>query len=208
MERSRVTLITLICVSISNISGLVVEMRVRPGDNVTIYCDCTWQSGFKIVWARKSSQEDQPPLIHLTDDFMLSRYSLVWNSANITSDLLVTNVTESDLGLYYCALHEKKISKDKSKGRALEDVYHYGNRTTFLSLLDPTVSCANLSQPTSTPPVSDCSVCWRLLVSVKDDVGYASLDIPSSGKKGPKKRTVENSLCTYSAVKADKKQTC
>ncbi|KAL6467216.1 hypothetical protein MHYP_G00250200 [Metynnis hypsauchen] len=178
MERLRVALITFICVSISNISGLVVEMRVRPGDNVTIYCDCTWQSEFKIVWARKSSQEDQPPLIHLTDDFMLSRYSLVWNSANITSDLLVTNITESDLGLYYCALYEKKISKDKSK--------------------DTMVPCANLFQLTSTPPVSDCSVCWKLLVA-DDDVCYASLDT------WWKKRTAGSpDLSIYSEVKYEK----
>ncbi|KAL7856248.1 hypothetical protein AOLI_G00198520 [Acnodon oligacanthus] len=76
------------CICTSSNEG--VEMRVKP-DDVTVHC------GFKTAWARKSSHEAQPPLIHLTDDVMLSPYSLVWNSATITSDLLVTNATESDL---------------------------------------------------------------------------------------------------------------
>ncbi|KAL7856252.1 hypothetical protein AOLI_G00198560 [Acnodon oligacanthus] len=189
MERTRVTLATVICVLLSRISGAEVEMRVRPGDDVTLYSD-------------------------------------------------LKNVSESDLGLYYCALQETKIT-----GRdARKDVFQYGKRTTRLSLLDTTPS---------TPPVSDCSVCWKLLVSVcpvcvllsstcvycicrhttkgrkkhgkvederadnkkstkrnkveGDDVCYASLDLPSRRQKHLKKKRAESfEFSTYSEVKTDR----
>ncbi|KAI4900924.1 hypothetical protein NFI96_015824, partial [Prochilodus magdalenae] len=181
MERSRVALITLMCVLISSISGIVVEIRVKPGDNVTIYCDRTQQGKLKIVWIIKPSNEQQPPLIHLTEDTTPPHYSRVWNNNKGTYDLLVKNITESDLGLYYCALHEIKFTRGRNGERVREDVYHEGNRTTFLSFLaitDMTDPCAESHetpctlqthftlQTPSTPPVSDCSVCWKLLVSV------------------------------------------
>ncbi|XP_037388909.1 uncharacterized protein LOC108417209 isoform X2 [Pygocentrus nattereri] len=166
MERSSAVLITLMCALISSISGIVVEMRVKPGDDVTVYCDCAWQSGIKIVWVIKPSDEHQPPLFHLTEDSTLPQYSRVWNKSKATYDLLVKNITGSELGLYYCALHEIKIFRNEMGERVKEDIYLDGNRTTFLSFQDTTVPCANLSETPSTPPVSDCSVCWKLLVSV------------------------------------------
>ncbi|KAL7841135.1 hypothetical protein SRHO_G00248260 [Serrasalmus rhombeus] len=169
MERSRAVLIALTCVLFSRISGAEVEMRVRPGDDVTLYSDCVW----KTVWFRNCSHDHQPPLIMssaaqrnhavIYNDLgqnPLPRYFFKWNSSSQTHDLLVKNVSESDLGLYYCALQEKKITEDKTGRGAQKDVFHYGNRTTRLSLLDTT------PQTPSTPPVSDCSVCWKLLVSV------------------------------------------
>ncbi|KAI4891727.1 hypothetical protein NFI96_023539 [Prochilodus magdalenae] len=105
MERSRVALITLMCVLISSISGLIVEMRVKPGDDATIYCDCAKQHRFKIAWLRNCSHRQQPPLI-MSEGLMRNappRYSFVWNISNTTYDLLVRNVSESDLGLLlYC----------------------------------------------------------------------------------------------------------
>ncbi|XP_037388910.1 uncharacterized protein LOC108415917 [Pygocentrus nattereri] len=166
MERSRAVLLTLMCVLISSISGIVVEMRVKPGDDVTVYCDCTWKHRFKIVWVIKPSDEHQPPLFHLTEDSTLPHYSHVWNKSKLTYDLLVKNITGSELGLYYCALHETMFSRNKNGDGLIEDLYLDGNRTTFLSFQDTTVPCANLSETPSTPPVSDCSVCWKLLVSV------------------------------------------
>ncbi|KAI4905875.1 hypothetical protein NFI96_023039, partial [Prochilodus magdalenae] len=156
------------CVLISSISGIVVEMRVKPGDNVTIYCDCTRQHRFKIAWLRNCSHGQQPPLI-MSEDLMRNappRYSFVWNISNTTYDLLVRNVSESDLGLYYCALHVNNFTETEKGATCSGDVYHDGNRTTFLSFLDPIVRYANPRQAPSTPSVSDCSVCWKLLVSV------------------------------------------
>ncbi|KAL7856263.1 hypothetical protein AOLI_G00198670 [Acnodon oligacanthus] len=160
MERSGVTLITFICVLLSRISGAEVEMRVRPGDDVTLYSDCVWKSGFNTVWFRNCSHDRQPPLIVSIMDFLHGphpHYSFVWNPSNQTHDLVVKNVSVSDLGLYYCAVREKKVTEDKTGGGVQKDVYHYGNRATRLALLEMTPS---------TPPVSDCRVCWKLLVSV------------------------------------------
>ena len=123
----------------SRISGAEVEMRVRPGDVVILYCDCVWVQGINLVWIRNSSHEHQPPLIISPGNLALStfsRYTFVWNRFNKTRDLLVKNITESDLGLYYCVLHERtRSTEDKTTGSVWKDVYHYGNRTTRLSLL-------------------------------------------------------------------------
>ncbi|KAL7841148.1 hypothetical protein SRHO_G00248390 [Serrasalmus rhombeus] len=165
MESSRVTLIALVFILFSRISGEEVQLRVRQGDDITLHCDCVWETGFNIVWFRNSSCEHQPPLSISTEDFLLGtlpRYMLVWNASTRTHDLLLRNITESDLGLYYCGVHDKKITG--GNGIILnENIYHYGNRTTRLSLFGP---CPDLPQTPLTPPVSDCSVCWKLLASV------------------------------------------
>ncbi|KAL7841152.1 hypothetical protein SRHO_G00248430 [Serrasalmus rhombeus] len=165
MERSRAVLMTLVCILFSRISGAEVKMRVRPGDDVTLYSDCVSEATFNIVWFKNSSCEHQPPLMISTRDLVSGahpHYSAVWNPSNKTHDLLVKNVSDSDVGLYYCAVYEKNIKDEKGFIRS-EDIYHYGKRTTRLSLLVP---CTDLLQTPSTPPVSDCSVCWKLLVSV------------------------------------------
>ncbi|XP_076878606.1 uncharacterized protein LOC143527334 [Brachyhypopomus gauderio] len=71
----------------------------------------------------------------------------VWNPSNQTHDLLVKNMSESVLGLYYCALHMTKITKDENGVIISQDVYYYGNRTIRLSL-------------------HECGVCWTLLITV------------------------------------------
>ncbi|XP_017538690.1 uncharacterized protein LOC108411569 [Pygocentrus nattereri] len=165
MERSRAVLIALVCVLFSRVSGAEVEMRVRPGDNVTLYCDCVWKLGFNPVWFRNSScQHEAPLVISFLTHGDPQHYTFVWNPSEQTHDLLVKNVSESDLGLYYCAVQEKKVTKDEAGVIREQDVYHYGNRTTRLSLLVPCT--ADIPQTTSTPPSSDCSVCWKLLVSM------------------------------------------
>ncbi|KAL7841147.1 hypothetical protein SRHO_G00248380, partial [Serrasalmus rhombeus] len=157
MERSRVVLITHMYVLFSRISGAEVEMRVRPGDDVTLYSDCVWKHGFYTIWLKNSSHDHTVLKQHAHP-----HYSIVLNVCKQTSDLLVKNVNESDLGLYYCALEKKSSAKDKTQACSWEDVCYFGNRTTRLSFLDTMLQ----TTPTPTPPVSDCSVCWKLLVSV------------------------------------------
>ncbi|KAI4903162.1 hypothetical protein NFI96_031388, partial [Prochilodus magdalenae] len=113
----------------SRISGEEVEVKVRPGDNAVLYSDCNWKHGFSMVWFRNSSHEHM--VIH---EEAHPRYSIVWSSFSKTSDLLVRNVSESDLGLYYCALQKTRPIRDKARACSGEDVCLYGNRTTRLSL--------------------------------------------------------------------------
>ncbi|KAI4900923.1 hypothetical protein NFI96_015823 [Prochilodus magdalenae] len=145
----------------SRISGADVEMRVRPGDDVVLYSDCVWRFGFDTVWFRNSSHEHMVLL-----EGSHPRYSIMLNDVNQTTDLLVKNVRESDLGLYVCALQKKRLSGVGARACSWEDVCYYGNRTTQLSFHDMTPQTPTTPQNPSTPPVSDCSVCWKLLVSV------------------------------------------
>ncbi|XP_035386125.1 uncharacterized protein LOC118242028 [Electrophorus electricus] len=168
METSRFVLITLMCVVFSSqkrISGADVEMRVRRGDNATLYGDCIWEKGFNPVWFRNCSHENQPPRIITWNGWskeVTSRYSSVWNPSKQIHDLLIKNITESVLGLYYCALHKIYITKDKTGVINSKDVYLYGKRTILLSLHDPGAELTS----TSTPPVSDCGVYRKLLFTV------------------------------------------
>ncbi|KAG9259706.1 hypothetical protein AMEX_G27226 [Astyanax mexicanus] len=167
MERSRVVLFALMCFSwvwLSRISGEEVELRVRAGSDVTIFSDCVSKDKFNLAWFRNCSHHHQPRLV-LLPKYMVGnsfpRFSLELNSSNQTYDLLVKNISESDLGLYYCATYKQQITNKKTAGIRYEDVFHYGNRTTRLFLLDTSKNRLN-----STCPETDCSVCWKLLVSV------------------------------------------
>ncbi|XP_053336193.1 uncharacterized protein LOC128508749 isoform X1 [Clarias gariepinus] len=170
METSRVALIALVCVVFSSqkrISGAEVEMRVRRGDDVTLYSDCVWKSGLYSVWFRNCSEKDHPHFMILDTDLrfietqtgVFPRYSFVFNASTNTHSLLIKNVTETDQGLYYCAIQERVISKDKNGIIITNDVYRYGNRSTRLSLFAP---CPSVCEPCESEP----SVSWTLVLSV------------------------------------------
>ncbi len=57
--------IVLAVVSCSHdwISGSVLEVTIRPGDNITLYCDCKASTGEYMVWYRNCSHENQPSLV-------------------------------------------------------------------------------------------------------------------------------------------------
>ncbi|KAK3507618.1 hypothetical protein QTP70_030787, partial [Hemibagrus guttatus] len=151
------------------ISGAEVEMRVRPGDDVTLHCDCVMKGGFYLVWFRNCSHENQPRLMISIKDFIGSsfpRYSFVFNKSTNTHDLLIKNITESDQGLYYCALHETKITDNKGGLIQSSEVYHYGNRSTRFSVLEKASPYVTVSVNTATLCVSEGSVSWRLVLSV------------------------------------------
>uniref|UniRef100_A0A8C7KA77 Ig-like domain-containing protein n=1 Tax=Oncorhynchus kisutch TaxID=8019 RepID=A0A8C7KA77_ONCKI len=96
------------------ISAAEVELRVRPGDNITLYCDCIITTGVYIIWYRNCSHKYQPPLVisiynvyqnlqEMSDNSnRFPGYNVLWNPSNKSYDLLIENITESDLGLYYC----------------------------------------------------------------------------------------------------------
>ncbi|XP_065110003.1 uncharacterized protein [Paramisgurnus dabryanus] len=159
MERSRVTVLSYVLLLFSQtiIYGEEIEIKVRPGDNITLYCDRPLTNGY-IVWIRNCSQEDHPSLIidhNLMYKTTFPHLSFLQNSNNNSLDLHISNITVSDLGLYYCA-EFKRVS----------GVQYRGNRTTRLSLDVTSCSGAFSSTVSPPPPVSDCFHHWVLLVSV------------------------------------------
>ncbi|XP_016375451.1 uncharacterized protein LOC107714195 [Sinocyclocheilus rhinocerous] len=158
MERSSIALIVLMFLLFhqTRIYGEEVEMKVRPGDNITLYCVRSFTHGSLIVWIRNCSHENQP---YLVIDFtkwelkIFQRFSSIYNRYSNSYDLHITNISVSDLELYYCAEQENKVNKDEKGIISSSDVYYYGNRTTLTSCSEP-----------SAPP--DCALCWTLLFSV------------------------------------------
>ncbi|XP_056092175.1 uncharacterized protein LOC130071403 isoform X2 [Rhinichthys klamathensis goyatoka] len=172
MERPRHAFVVLMCVLLFiqiRVYGAEVEMKVRPGDNITLYSDRSVTLGFRFVWIRNCSHENQPSLVI---DFMkldleiFKRFSFVHNRSSNSHDLHITNISVSDLGLYYCAEVERKVNKDEKGIISSSEVYYYGNRTTRLSFAEKVTLCSGPSDITSTLPLSDCVLCWALLFSV------------------------------------------
>ncbi|XP_052428472.1 uncharacterized protein LOC127970172 isoform X1 [Carassius gibelio] len=144
-------------------------MRVKAGDNITLYCDCVIPLGSLIVWLRNCSHEHQPSLLIETENLFLGmfpRFSFVLNSSSNSYDLHITDVSVSDEGIYYCAKTENKISKDVNGIINKKSEYEYGNWKTRLSVLEPVCPGSERFNTSSTPPASDCVLCWTLLFSV------------------------------------------
>ncbi|XP_052401297.1 uncharacterized protein LOC127948698 [Carassius gibelio] len=143
-------------------------MKVRPGDNITLYCDRSLTLGSIVVWIRNCSHENQPSLIidfRKLDVEIFQRFRFIHNPYSKSYDLHITNISVSDLGLYYCAKLEMKVNEDEKGFISQSEVYYYGNKTTRLSL--EVTSCSGpLDTPSTPPPVSDCVLCWMLLFSV------------------------------------------
>ncbi|XP_017317094.1 uncharacterized protein LOC108260899 [Ictalurus punctatus] len=171
METSRVALIALVCVVFSGqkrISGAEVEMSVGKGEDISFSCDCVWKQGFDVVWFRNCSHENQLPPVAAPPYMVhgaLPRYSFMLNNSSKTSYLQIKKVTESDQGLYYCALHGRK-HKNYSNVIYYSDVYHYGTKSIWISLPGTNPPCYTVSPNTPTPCVSEWSVSWKLVLGV------------------------------------------
>ncbi len=115
--------------------GTEVDMRVKAGDSISLYCDCVIPFGSHIVWWRNCSHEHQPSLlIEAVNLFtgMFPRFNFVLNSSSNSCDLHITNVSVFDEGLYYCAIKERKVHDVHS---IISSEYQYGNRSTHLYVL-------------------------------------------------------------------------
>ncbi|XP_042271118.1 uncharacterized protein LOC121899402 [Thunnus maccoyii] len=150
-------------------SGSVLEMTVRPGDNITLYCDCKLSTGIFIVWYRNCSHENQPSLVLKTKTSSLigatnttgplqpfHHFQFVRNFSSGSYDLLILNITNSDAGLYYCGT-EKKTVEDKGYIN-YRYVYEYGNVTTRIQF--------DSSELRHYETPQDCDWCWTLLFSL------------------------------------------
>ncbi|KAK0136673.1 hypothetical protein N1851_027146 [Merluccius polli] len=147
------------------LSNTEVELTVRPGENVTLYCDCKLSTGKRIVWYRNCSHDNQPTFTlkwnsvdHDNEDNgdHSSHLHLVWNDSSNSFNLLIKNITDSHLGLYYCGTEEVAvIDEDKVSSKY---IHTYGNVTTRISFDNS--SSAGVGD-SGTP---DCGQCWMLLV--------------------------------------------
>ncbi|XP_049428907.1 uncharacterized protein LOC125886617 [Epinephelus fuscoguttatus] len=149
-------------------SGSVLDVTVRPGDSITLYCDCKLSIGLYIVWYRNCSHENQPSLdlpVKLISKMVNSengllknfpRFQFVRNFSSASYDLLIMNITHSDEGLYYCGTEQTKVEdKEFITSRT---IYRYGNITTRIIF--------NSSEPHHPETPQECGVCCVLLFSL------------------------------------------
>lgn len=118
----------------------VKNLTVRPGDNVTLYCDCKLSTGVYITWFKNCSHETQPTLVLDINDItrnklglnrqMFPRFEFVKNNLSDSYDLLILNITESDEGLYYCGTTKMEVKNGKHT--AFANIYKYSNTSTRL----------------------------------------------------------------------------
>ncbi|XP_076151984.1 uncharacterized protein LOC143135141 [Alosa pseudoharengus] len=153
------------------VSGTELDLTIKPGNNVTLYCDCIWTKGAQTYWYRNCSHYRQPSFVMSTQEAIkdidkLSTYEFKWNTTSQSHDLLIKNITESELGLYYCSVGMSKVidttvnHQKVTNGIIQQKVsYSYGNITYKLSFEDATSSPA----PTGPPP-PDGGQCCSLLV--------------------------------------------
>uniref|UniRef100_A0A4W6G8H9 Ig-like domain-containing protein n=1 Tax=Lates calcarifer TaxID=8187 RepID=A0A4W6G8H9_LATCA len=120
-----------------------LQVTVRPGDNITLYCDCKASAEEFIVWYQNCTHENQPSLVlKLKEDpwkptsnpanyiNSLPRFHFVKNRSFDSYDLLIMNITNSDEGLYYCGAGQRKVEDEKYI--TSKNVYSYGNVTRIL----------------------------------------------------------------------------
>ncbi|XP_069386355.1 uncharacterized protein [Paralichthys olivaceus] len=135
MDGHHIVLIILLGVvscSGHEIPGSLLEVTVRPGDNVTLYCDCRLSTGVKIVWYRNCSHENQPTLALKAIPNFFVHFQFLKNFSSNSFDLLIIHVTDSDEGLYYCGTEEMKVV---DTGKIVPKYFHsYSNVTTRILL--------------------------------------------------------------------------
>lgn len=121
----------------NQISAALMEMRVRPGDNIVLYCDCKFSTGVYITWYRNCSHETHHTQLKLmrsktnkTDPLRFFHY--LRNDSSDSYDLLILNITDSDAGLYYCGTEETRVEdKEYIKWKT---IYSYGRSVTRILL--------------------------------------------------------------------------
>lgn len=84
---------------IETICGVaVVQQIVQPGENVILRCNLQ----IDVEWHRNCTHENQPTLT-IYNKWAPPRFSVTKNTSTHGTDLRIDNITERDLGLYYCS---------------------------------------------------------------------------------------------------------
>ncbi|XP_062244613.1 uncharacterized protein LOC133954275 [Platichthys flesus] len=164
-----IILVGSVASSPAHISGSVLNLTVSPGDNATLYCDCKHSTGEYIVWYRNCSHVNQPTLVmttryqfeklelnHKYEDNLhpFPRFHLVRNNFSQSFDLLITNISESDEGLYYCGTEEGNTGKAEHQDKFIPT--RYGNVTRMILTFESKQRVTARS----------CDLCWTLLFSL------------------------------------------
>ncbi|XP_024863717.1 uncharacterized protein LOC112450829 [Kryptolebias marmoratus] len=143
----------------------VLEETVRPGDNITLYCDCKVSTGVYIVWYRNCSHQNQPTLVLRVKDHFSSentrkfpRLTFKKNDSSDSYDLVITNATKSDEGLYNCGTEETIVLSEYSASPI--ESCRYSTFTTRLTL------DSHGPDRDSDRARQDCGSCCKLLFSL------------------------------------------
>lgn len=79
---------------------------------------------------RRPRSTDEADVLNLLNPF--PNFHLVKNKFSQSYDLLITNITDADEGLYYCGTEQAKV---KDEGKIIHEFVHtYGNITTKILL--------------------------------------------------------------------------
>ncbi|XP_017281212.1 uncharacterized protein LOC108241531 [Kryptolebias marmoratus] len=163
----------------------LLEVTAKCGDNITLYCDGKVSTGVYIVWFRNCSHDNQPTLVLNINEMTMRQYSpkdgtwdisesshftFLRNFSSDSYDLVITNATNSDEGLYYCGTKEMKVEKDQVI--LFKDIYRYSNIATRLTVN----SC--WPDPDFNQTLQDCGVCWKLLLILLPTVSVFSALLP------------------------------
>ncbi|XP_056447328.1 uncharacterized protein LOC130383245 [Gadus chalcogrammus] len=153
------------------VSSYTVELTVRPGENVALQCDCKLSTGETLKWFRNCSHENQPPRVVSWDvhniDNSYKDLNMMWNDSSKSYILVIRNITDSHLGLYYCGT-EKWVVIDGNK-IVPKYIRRYGNVTTRISFGKP------IDAGAGDPAAADCGRCWTLLVTLCPSSALLSL---------------------------------
>ncbi|XP_057205276.1 uncharacterized protein LOC130563611 [Triplophysa rosa] len=150
------------------VSGKLVEVVVRPGDNAILLCDREIVGGQDTRWVKICSSQIQPPLIVSAQQTLLlpiSRFSVLWDNISKSFDLMIENITDADLGLYYCSTVEKQII-EHDRLSFEKEVYHTGDTLTKLTYASSDDNECSGSSETHHDSVSECWQCWLILLTV------------------------------------------
>ncbi|XP_029602270.1 uncharacterized protein LOC115187341 [Salmo trutta] len=140
----------------------------------------------------------------------LPGYNVVWNPSNNSYDLLIENITESDLGLYYCGTVENKVVDDGDCGLCWMLLFSLCPVSALLSSLLSstcvysfcrTTAPAETQLPLNRTTTRGSGSREETAVKEEGDLCYASLDIRQGQRRPKKKKRVQNSdFSTYSAI--------
>ncbi|KAM8772528.1 uncharacterized protein AB9X84_010202 isoform 2-T2 [Acanthopagrus schlegelii] len=213
MHMFLVILLGVVSFSHDQVTGSVLEVSVRPGDNITLYCDCKKSPGVYIVWYRNCSHENQPPFILETANYRMDypaktfpRFKFLRNTSSDSYDLLIMNITQSDEGIYYCGTEHTKV--EEKDHIAPKTDYRYSNVATRIILNSSDTDHCQPPRPSTQDCAKGPQVDEQKLESRHqtepnqvEDVCYAALEIRQPSQRPKKKKRSQGSdFSTYSAI--------